>query len=103
MCGVKSMSTCTIPHEGSSSPTKKEFHTESLLNMASLREYFQCEYIEGGLFNHDDFEFLEEEWVWHYRKIPGLKVWADAWDLCTAKPVQVRMISCCGWMLDLSG
>ena len=66
--------------------------------MASLREYFQCEYIEGGLFNHDDFEFLEEEWVWHYGKVPGVKVWADAWDLSSTnsvddevKPVQVRL------------
>lgn len=59
-------------HEGFPRQHKKSFTW--LLNMASLREYFQCEYHKGGLFNHQDsdFEFLEEEWVWHC-KISGLR------------------------------
>ncbi|CAE6915871.1 nphp3 [Symbiodinium sp. CCMP2592] len=48
--------------------------------VSSLREYFEEQYLAGGLFSHEDYEFIEDEWVWRHKPL-DIKVWADALDL----------------------
>ena len=48
--------------------------------VSSLREYFEEQYCAGGLFSHEDYEFIEEEWVWRHKPL-DIKVWADVLDL----------------------
>ncbi|CAK9081254.1 unnamed protein product [Durusdinium trenchii] len=52
-------------------------------SQASLREYFENGYKQGGVFNNEDYEHDAKAWCWVHTRL-GVKVWQDALDLTLA-------------------
>ncbi|CAE7312929.1 Klc, partial [Symbiodinium sp. CCMP2456] len=54
-------------------------HTGMCIRQSTHFEHKE-QYLAGGLFGHEDYEFIQDEWVWRHKPL-DIKVWADVLDL----------------------